>query len=153
LAAAIGLLNLGFESPAREVFKDQELLVASGLQSVNCGNVWMIERRQRVRFLQKALDIDARRLDLNRQKLQCNAPVQFLVERFVDNAHSARAELRVDLVVKNLLDAWRGYSTDLRCRLAAAVIARGRGSARSAESRKGSGKATVPHGKVPQVSV
>src|SRR5262249_58824888 len=105
----------------------------------------------------KTLEISVRTIDLQREKLQRNGSVQLLVEGLVDDAHSALAELGLDLVMENLLDSGGGEPGDATALLflggGGDAVDAGRSHIQPGELQKCSGPATRSHGKPSELDV
>ncbi len=126
--AAIGLLKLGFECSTGKEFNREKLSIPGGLHCVNRGDVWMIEGREGIRFLEKALEMGTGGVYLRRKELQRDPSVQLLIQGFVYDTHSAFAQFGLDLVVQKPLGPSKrrpvGQSCDTVQRVAGGISIR-----------------------------
>src|SRR5215475_3255632 len=90
--AAFDPFELGFKRSTGQELHREKVPIACSLHGVNRRNIWVVECRERIGFLKKALKVATRGVYLRRKKLERDEPVQLLVEGFIDDAHSVFAE-------------------------------------------------------------
>ena len=67
-------------------------------ETVNCGDMWVVQRRQHLRLTLEARDAIEISGEEFRKDLQCDIAIELRVMRAIDLAHPARAENGADLV-------------------------------------------------------
>src|SRR5271167_1388838 len=84
--------------PLEQLHDDHPIFVML-LDVVDGANIWMVQRRSRARFLQKALQRALCLVELRRKKLDGDVASQQGVLRFVNHTHAAAAQLGHDRIL------------------------------------------------------
>ena len=88
---------------AAEVLHDQVVDPIVQANVVDRDDIWMIERRSRLRFLRETEETGGVGVEARRQHLDGDQAIQSRVAGLVDVAHSSRADFFEDLIVPERL--------------------------------------------------